>query len=183
MRKLGKRDKRAIAAGGALIVLYLLIFHLVIPLYEAQAEVATGYERETKFLEKAMQTLQQKDVYASQLEETNGVLGQYQNRLLSARDSSSAAVELEEIIRAAAAENRVSLTKTSPLPEKKIGDKYSKVTLQLNLDGDLAATTGFLYALSAHPKFLLVEDFGVSKFRNQALVQPRMTVSGYIRLS
>lgn len=183
MRKLAKRDKRAILLGGILIALYLLIFHLVMPVYEAQADVATNFERETKFLEKAMHTLQQKDAYVAQLDDINTVLGEYEDRLLSSRDSSSAAVELEEIVRAAAAENRISLTKTSPLPEKKIGERYSKVTLQLNVDGDMTATTGFLYSLSSHHKFLLVEDFAISKFRNQPIVQPRMSVSGYIKLS
>ncbi len=183
MRKLAKRDKRAIILGGVLIVFYLLTFHIALPVYEAQAEVAANFERETQFLEKAMHTVQQKDTYTAQLDEIDTVLVQYQDRLLSARESSSAAVELEEIVRAAAAENHVSLTKTSPLPEKKVGERYSKVTLQLNVEGDMTSTTGFLHSLSSNHKFLLVEDFQIAKFRNQPLVQPRMSVSGYIRLS
>ncbi len=66
-----------------------------------------------------------------------------------------------------------------------MGGNYVKITLQINLRSDMSQLTGFLYALSANPKVLLVENFFLNSLRSrdQVRIQPRMNVSGFIRLS
>jgi type II secretory pathway component PulM len=183
MKKLSKRDKRVLIGGGILVVLYVVVFQLILPFYDAGNTVDGQLDQKKRVLRSAVRTIQERDVYASQVAEIDKVLTQYKQRLLDAPDPTTAATQLDEIVRSLATENNVTLTKSNPLQERKVGDRYTKVTLQINLDGDLATTTAFLYALSAHPKFLLVENFSVSKFRLVNTLQPRMEVSGFIRLS
>ncbi len=183
MKKLAKRDKRALIGGGILAVLYLLVFQLILPFYDAGSTVDGQLDQKKRVLRAAVRTIQERDVYAAQVAEIDKVLTQYEQRLLEAPDATTAATQLDEIVRSLANENNVTLTKSNPLQERKVGDRYTKVTVQINLDGDLATTSAFLYALSVHPKFLLVENFSVSKFRLVNNLQPRMEVSGFIRLS
>ena len=50
---------------------------------------------------------------------------------------------------------------------------------------DLPSLIKFLHAVSVHPKFLVVEEFNLASFRvkGETRIQPRMQISGYIRLS
>lgn len=183
MKKLSKRDKRALVIVAAVVVLYVVVFHVIMPFYDAGSAVQTKLDLKKRMLQSAVRTIQKKEVYASEVNEIDKVLGEYSQRLLDAPDAPTAATQLDDIVRNLANENKVTLTKSNPLQERKVGEKYTKVTIQINLDADLASTTAFLYALSIHPKFLLVEDFSVSKFRLQQQLQPRMNVSAFIRLS
>ncbi len=183
MKKLSKRDKRALIGAGILAVLYVVVFQVILPFYDAGNTVDEQLDQKKQVLQRAVKTIQQREVYAAQVAEIDKVLGQYEQRLLDAPDAGTAATQLDEIVRALANENNVTLTKSNPLQERKVGDRYTKVTVQINLDGDLATTTAFLHALSVHPKFLLVENFSVSKFRLVNTLQPRMEVSAFIRLS
>jgi type II secretory pathway component PulM len=183
MKKLSKRDKRALIGAGFLVVLYVVVFQLVLPFYDAGNTVDTQLDQKKQVLLRAVRTIQQREVYAAQVAEIDKVLAQYEQRLLDAPDAATAATQLDEIVRSLASENNVTLTKSNPLQERKVGDRYTKVTVQINLDGDLTGTTAFLHALSVHPKFLLVENFSVSKFRLVNTLQPRMEVSAFIRLS
>jgi Tfp pilus assembly protein PilO len=183
MKKLSKRDKRALIIGGGLVVVYLLVFHVVWPFYDAGAGVIDDVGRKEALLSKELRTIQTRDVDAAQLDVYERALAQYEQRLLDAPDPATAATQLDDIVRNIASANNVSLTKSNPLQEKKVGDRYTKVTIQINVDANLASTTAFLHAISVHPKFLLVEDFAVSRFRTGQQFQPRMNVSAFIRLS
>jgi len=183
MKKLAKRDKRALIGAGILIVGYVVVFQLILPFYDAGNTVDGQLDQKKRILRSAVRQIQEREAYATQVAEIDKVLAQYEQRLLDAPDSTTAATQLDEIVRNLANENQVTLTKSNPLQERKVGDRFTKVTVQINLDGDLTTTTAFLYALSVHPKFLLVENFSVSKFRLVNNLQPRMEVSGFIRLS
>lgn len=183
MKKLSKRDKRALIGAGILIVLYVVLFQLILPFYDAGNTIDGQLDQKKRVLRAAVRTIQEREVYAAQVAEIDKVLVQYEQRLMDAPDATTAATQLDEIVRSLANENGVTLTKSTPLQERKAGDRYTKVTLQISLDADLASTTAFLHALSAHPKFLLVENFMVSKFRMVNTLQPRMEVSAFIRLS
>ena len=183
MRKLSKRDKRALIGLVTLLALYFLIFHGILPFYEARTTVQGDVGQKERMLRSALKRIQYREVHAAQLAEIEKALTQYQPRFLDAQDATNANTQLDDIVRNVAAQTGVSLTKSNPLQDKKIGERFTKVTIQINLDADLAATTAFLHRLSTHQKFLLVEEFAVSRFRMGQQLQPRMNVSAFIRLS
>jgi len=185
MRQLSKRDKRALTILGGVGVVILLVFGVVLPFSNAKSEVASQLEEKEGLLRRYIQVLQDDGTYRLELSQLDRVLNGYRQRLLDAQDISSATVLLEEVVRTLAANNGIQVTRSNPLQERQMGENYVKVTLQINLRSNMSQLTGFLYALSAHSKFLLVENFFLNSLRsqNQVRIQPRMNVSGFIRLS
>ncbi len=185
MRKLSKRDKRALTLLGALAVVLLVVFAVVLPFYSAKSGVAKELEEKEQLLGRYVQVLQEEGNYQFELSQLDRVLNGYRQRLLDTQDISMATVQPEEVVRTLAAENGIQVTRSNPLQEREVGGNYVKITLQINLRSNMPQLTGFLYAISAHPKFLLVENFFLNSLRsqNQVRIQPRMNVSGFIRLS
>jgi len=185
MRKLSQRDKRAITILGMVGVVMLLGFSVVLPFYNAKSEVAKVLEDKEQLLQRYIQVLQEEGNYRVELTQLDRVLNGYRQRLLDAHDTSIATVQLEEVVRTLAAESGIQVTRSNPLQERQMGENYVKITLQINLRSNMTQLNGFLYALSAHPKFLLVENFFLNSLRSrdQVRIQPRMNVSGFIRLS
>ena len=184
MRQLSQRDKRALTLLGAVGVVILLAFG-VIYFYDVKSAVASELEDKEQLLSRYVQVLQEEGNYRFELSQLDRVLNGYRQRLLDAQDISLATIQLEEVVRTLAAENGIQVTRSNPLQEREVGENYVKITLQINLRSDMRQLTGFLYALSAHSKFLLVENFFLNSLRsqNQVRIQPRMNVSGFIRLS
>lgn len=185
MKKLSKRDKRALMILGGAGIGMLLIFGVVLPFYDAIDQMGDELGKQEELLDRYIQVLQEEEMYGAGLGDLDRVLAGYRQRLLDAQETGLATIQLEEIVRALAAENDIRVTRSNPLQEREIGDDYVKVTLQINLQSDMLQLANFLYALSAHPKFFLVENFFLNSFRSrdQVRIQPRMNVSGFIRLS
>ena len=185
MRKLSKRDKRALAILGVVGVIILLVMGVVLPFYNAKSQVETALEDKEQLLRRYIQGLPEEEIYRVELGQLDRVMDGYRQRLLDAQEISLATIQLEEVVRTLAAENGIQVTRSNPLQEREVGENYVKITLQINLRSNMPQLTGFLYALSAHSKFLLVENFFLNSLRsqNQVRIQPRMNVSGFIRLS
>ncbi len=184
MRQLSKRDIRVLTIVGGVGVVSLLILG-VVEFYDAKSKVETELEKNEELLSRSVQLLQEEGNYRFELSQLDRVLNGYRQRLLDAQDISLATIQLEEVVRTLAAENGIQVTRSNPLQEREVGENYIKITLQINLRSNMSQLTGFLYALSAHSKFLLVENFFLNSLRsqNQVRIQPRMNVSGFIRLS
>ena len=185
MRKLSKREKGIAVAGLIAGALILIGAYVVSPFLDARAQASAKLQREVRLLQRSVQAIQQHEVYETQLEELRRLLEQYRQNLLEAQNSSIAYIQLEETVRTLATEHGVKIMRSNPLKEKQIGERYSKITLQINAEGNMTELTDFLYGISAHPRFLLVEAFFLRSFRQRDRIQlrPRLNVSGFIRLS
>ena len=185
IRKLSTRDRRALTLLAGVGGVILTIFGLVLPFYDAQAQIQKEVESQEKLLGRYVRVIQARDVYGTQLANLETALQEHDQMLLDAEDTSVATIQLEEMVRNVAAQNNIEVTRSNPLRERNVGEVYAKITLQINLRSDITQLTNFLYALSTHEKFLLVEDFSLSSFRSKTQVrtQPRMNISGFIRLS
>ncbi len=183
--RLSNRNKRALFVLGFFVVGYLLLFQVIFPFYDQQSVLADRIDNQRQALQRALRVLQEQNVYSGQLQTSERVVAGYHQNLLDATDPIAARQQVEEAVRLVAQQTGVRVTRSNPLPERKVGEGYSKVTVQLNLDCDLNELVSFLHALSMHPKFLVVEDFNLASFRvkDQSRIQPRMQVSGFIRLS
>ncbi|MEE2821809.1 MAG: type II secretion system protein GspM [Acidobacteriota bacterium] len=182
--KFFKRDKRALIVLGGVGIVTLLALGVVFPFYDATARIESELEREEELLERSIQVVRD-ELYGAELDNLSRVLSGYRQRLLDAQETGLAAIQLEEVVRSLADGNGILVTRSNPLPEREIGDNYVKVTLQISLQSDMLQLANFLYALAAHPKFFLVENFFLNSLQSkeQLLIQPRMNVSGFIQLS
>ncbi|MGH9341392.1 MAG: type II secretion system protein GspM [Acidobacteriota bacterium] len=181
MKKLSNRDKKVLSIGGSGAALIILIFYVILPFYEGNAEAAAELENKQRLLQRTLETLRHEDVYRAQVQLLDEALNEYRQRLLDASQVEVGKNQLEGIVRSLANEHGLRVVRTSPLPEQKVSDRYAKVSLQVHLEGGMSELTNFLYAVSSYPKALVVEDFFLANFRNRT--QPRVNISGYIRLS
>ncbi|MEE8348591.1 MAG: type II secretion system protein GspM [Acidobacteriota bacterium] len=185
LRKLSKRDQRALTILGIAALAIVLALGVILPFFDATSQMDGELEKKGELLQRYVQALEGEGGYGAELDDLDGVLAGYRERLLDAQETGLATIQLEEIVRGLATENEIRVTRSNPLQEREIGDHYVKVTLQVNLQSDMLQLANFLYALSAHPKFFLVENFFLNSFRSrdEVRIQPRMNVSGFIRLS
>lgn len=185
MRSFSKRDRKVLAAGGIGVAVILFVTYVVLPFYEGQELLAGQQEIRTRQIRQYVQAIRQEEVYRLQHEELARAVEEYQQMLLDETDSTTAIGQLEETIRQLADQYEVRVVRSNPLQERKIGEEYAKITLQMNLDADLASLTGFLYAVASQPKYLVVDDFylGALRGQGQVRIQPRLSISGFIRLS
>ncbi len=185
MRKLSKREHRLVTVGVIAAAVIILTVWVILPFLDRRATASDKLEEEARFLERSILEAEREDLYRDQLEQLNRSLTGYRQGLLDAQDSKIAYIRLEELVRDLAAEHDVTITRSNPLREGKFGDRYSKITLQINLQTDMSQLTDFLYALSSHRKFLVVEEFFLQgmRRRKQIQIRPRLNVSAFIRLS
>lgn len=184
MRKLSKREKRGIALAVG-VTFVAVVFYVVVPFFQERPDMGSAIELKQKQLQRAVTALQQEESYRLYLQTVENRLRAYDQELFVAKDAGSANGRLEEVVRDLAARNDVRITRSSPLPERKMGETYTRISLSLNLESDIPQLVNFLYALSAYEKFLLVEDLKLNSFRskNRTRIQPQLKVSGLIRLS
>ncbi len=185
MPRISSRNKRALLVLGSFLAGYLLIFELIFPFYDQQSVLADQIEERKQALQRALRVVQEENLYRGQLESAVRAVDISHQHLLDASDPITGRQQVEEAVRLLAQQNGVRVTRSNPLPERKVGEQYNKVTVQLNLDCDLNQLVSFLHSISVHQKFLLVEDFNLASFRvkDESRIQPRMQISGFIRLS
>ncbi len=184
MKKLSKRDRRVLMLGGVGITIFVVISYVVLPFYAALAEIAEDLQSRALHLQRSEEVVQAEETYRSGLKELGSQLAQYENQLLDAQDPSTAISQLEIMVRDLAGQNNLKVTRTTP-KNRKIGERYIKISLQVGLEGDIMALTHFLHSVATYSKFLLVEDFYLSSYqvRKKYRLQPRMDISAFIQLS
>lgn len=185
MARLSRRNKRALLILGGVVSITLGVSYVILPFLDAREQIGQQIQQEERRLQSAHRLLRNQENAAGQLQTLDSVLSQFESQLLDARDVNAAAVEVEETARALANEYGVRVTRSNPLPDRKIGEKFAKVGIQLQLESDLDGLISFMHAISTHPRFIVVEEFNIASFRvrDETRIQPRMQISAFIRLS
>lgn len=185
MRKISTRDRRVLLIGGAAAALILAVFYVALPFYESLSQVEGELSQKKRVLTQRIRALRNQVVYEEQNTSLEDELSALRAQLLDGAEGAIAQNQLETIIRGLAEENGVTISRSTPLQERKLGDRYSKVTVQINLQSGMGELASFMHALSLHTKFLQVEEFYLNAFsvRNQIRLQPRLNISGFIRIS
>lgn len=182
MKRLSRRDKKVLWIGGGFTVVTLLVVYVFLPFYESVSDVEDQLSSKQEMLGRSVRVIQNEGLYLAQLQQLENELSRLREQLLEARDPVLAQNQLETIVRNVADQSGVTISRSTPLQEKSVGERYSKVTLQINVQSGMAELTEFLYAVSVHPKFLHIEDFYMNAFRvrENVRLQPRMNVSGFM---
>jgi type II secretory pathway component PulM len=182
--KISKRDRKVLWFGGALTVMILGVVYGLLPLYESMGAAEGDLGQQELNLAQRVRAISSQDLYAAQDEQLDSELDRLRSQLLDASDPAVAQSQLENMVRALAEQNGVMITRSTPLQGKKLGDKYSKITLQVNVQSGMAELSDFLYAMAVNPKYLEVEDFNITSIsaRGEIRLQPRLNVSAIIRV-
>ena len=180
-----KQNRRALLILGGFVAGYVALLHLFLPFLDRQREIGGQIASTRQEVQRYLKALEQGPAYLNHLEGIRGAVQSYDDHFLEAPDVNTAALQIEETVRALAAQNDIRVTRSNPLPEKRIGEGYAKVGVQLNLEGEYDSLIGFIHAVSSHEKFFLVEEFQLTSFRvrDQTRLQPRLKIAAFIRLS
>jgi type II secretory pathway component PulM len=183
--KISKRDRKVLVIGGVTAIVVLVVFYVALPFYENLSVIEDSLAQKRRMLGQSIRIIENEPVYRQQEVVLETELSELRAQLLNGSDAVLAQNQLETIVRGLADENGVTISRSTPLQERKVGTNYSKITVQLNLQGGVPEITNFLHAVSVHPRFLQVEEFSMNAFRVRDAVrlQPRVDVSGFIGLS
>lgn len=182
--KISKRDRKVLIIGGVAAVVILVVVYVVLPLYARMAEAPQQLAQKQRILNQHVRAIGSEAAYRQEGEYLDQELELLRSQLLDSSDPADAQVQLESLVRMLAEQNGVGISRSTPLQERKQGEEYAKVTVQLTLQGAMGELAAFMHALSVHPKYLIVDDFFVNGFQvgKDIRLQPRMSVSGFIRL-
>ena len=185
LSSLSKRNRKALLLLSGFALGYVAVFHLFFPFLDRQREIGGRIESARQEIQRYLKALEQGPVYVDHLEGVRGTVQAFEDHFLEAPDVNTAALQIEETVRALAGQNDIRVTRSNPLPERMIGERYARIGLQLNLEGEYDALINFIHAVSSHEKFLLVEQFQLTSFRvrDKTRLQPRLRIVGFIRLS
>jgi Tfp pilus assembly protein PilO len=183
--KISKRDRKVLIFGGAAVAVILFAVYVALPLYDAMSTAPDELAQKQRVLDQRVRAIGSEAAYRGEADYLDQELQRLRAGLLDSSDPADAQVQLESLVRGLAEQNGVGITRSTPLQERKQGEEYARVTVQLTLQGGMAELAAFMHALSVHPKYLTVEDFFVNGFQvgKDVRLQPRMSVSGFIRLA
>ena len=180
-----RKNKRAVTWLGGFFGVYILVFQIAMPFYDMQGAIGSQIASRRLENERYKKALEQRAAYAEQLHQIESMVDAYQSHFLDAADENAAALSIEEAVRSIASQTQIRVTRSNPLPSRKIGDKYLKIGVQLNLDGGYDDLVSFVHAVSEHEKFLVIDEFNMTslRVRQETRLNPRLKISGFIRLS
>jgi type II secretory pathway component PulM len=174
--KISTREKRFLFSGGA-VVLVVAILYLT-PLLPSEDLSSTVKEKRT-FLQKQRELLSQEESFKARLAQGQARLAQDMGRLLPVDNPSAAGPALQKILQDLADPNQVEISRKTPLPEQKLPENISKVSVQIDVSCSLEQLVRFLAAIENYDKFLKVDELNIMgiRQRNRDIINPQIKVS------
>jgi len=127
--------------------------------------------------------LNQEETYKNRVEQYAAHLQKDMTRLLPGDNPNVAEADLQKLLMSFADQSGVEINRKNTLPDKEIGDDLVKVSVSIEINGDLDQLVQFLAAIENHDRFLKVEQLQITGYQVQRRqqIRPSLTVVGYIR--
>jgi hypothetical protein len=179
--KITAREKKFIVVGAAAVA-GVLIFYLITSLLPNRESLAQEVALKKRMLLRERETLTQEETYRNRVEQYAKHLEEDKARLLPGDNPNVAGAELQKLLMDLADQCKVEILRKNALPEKKIKDILTKVSVSIETNCDLEQLVHFLTAIENYDKFLNIEEFQINSFQNPKLhqIRPTLTVVGYI---
>jgi len=179
---MGKRDRRALLAGAAALVVWVLLRFAVLPAWDGWQQVRS----ELPLREIALVKYRQAIASAGLQQKTAAALGQRlrqaESGLLQSSTPALASAELQEWSRQATANHSIEIRSSEFLPVRPQAQGYTQVALGLQFQCRLDQLADFLNELRSDPKILAVPRLQVQSTGGpDKLVSVSLTVAGVMR--
>ena len=167
--------------GGGIVVL-VIAFYLASSLIPDSAELAREVESKRTMLLRQKELISQEDSYKARIAQYEQRLNQDRSRLLPGDNPSTAAADLQKLLKDFADQSGVEISSRTQLPDQKIQDTLTKVTIQLSVNCSIDELVRFLAITESYEKFLRVDELYVQQFRarNRDEIRPQIKVAGYV---
>ncbi len=182
--KLTSREKLVIWIGAGVVAAVLIYYGATKFLPTDSGDLSQTVELKKRILRNRRETLRREETYRKRLESYGRRLDQDMTRLLPGDNPNVAGAELQKILKDFADKSGVEITQKNTLPEKKVQDTLTKVSVVIQTNCDMDQLVQFMTAIENYEKLLKIEEFIITSFRNPAQkrydIRPSLTVVGYI---
>jgi hypothetical protein len=181
--KVSSREKTLIIVA-AVIAISVLIFYVATLVVPDSQSISRNVELKTKMLRSQRDTLSHETIYKKRLEQYKIHLNQDMTRFLPEDNPSLAGADLQKIVKDFADQSGVEITQRNILPERKIPDLATKVSVRVETNCSLDQLVQFIARIENYEKMLKIDEMMMNRFQNPRKMEVRtsLTISGYIVL-
>ena len=181
--KITSREKRVILIGVCIASAVAIYFALTL-LLPNRGTLAQDVFLKKRMLLRQRETLTREEVYKKHIEQYRGHLEKERTLLLPGNNPNVAGAELQRILKDFADQSGVEITQKNILPERKIQDLLTKVSVRIDINCNPEQLVQFLTAIENYEKYLKIDECMINGFRIQKRfeIRPSLTIAGYISL-
>ncbi len=174
--------ERAVIIIGAVVVAAVLIFYAATLLVPDSQGLSQTVELKKKMLRSQRETLSREEIYKKRIDQYKKQLELDMTRFLPGDNPGLAVADLQRIVKDFADRSGVEITQRNFMPEKKVQDQITKVTVRMETSCNPEQLVQFLTLVENYEKLLRVDEMVISSFPNIKRVDIRtsLTISGYI---
>jgi type II secretory pathway component PulM len=179
--KISARERKLLMVGGTITIL-VFAFYLMSSLLPNSSELTRTVDSKRAMLLKQKEIISQEDGFKARITQYEQRLNQDRTRLLPGDNPSTAAAALQKVLKDFADQSGVEITSTTTLPDQKIQDILTKITVQLSVNCTLDELVRFLTMVESYEKYLRVEQLYIQQIptRNRVEIRPQIKVTGYV---
>jgi type II secretory pathway component PulM len=177
--KISTREKRFLIIGG-IVALFMVAFYLVPSLLPE--DLSAQVETKRNLLQRQRELIGQEATFKTRIAQAEQRLTQDSERLLPGANPSAAAPALQKVLQDLADSMQVEISRKTILPEQKLPENLSKVTVQLDISCTLEQLVRLITAIENYDKFLKVDELYIQGLlmRNRYEIRPSFKVSGFV---
>ena len=185
--RLGRRDRRALLLGVAVLAPFFLFQYGLQPYLAARADVNEQLRTQRDLLTRELALLAQADAYPEAAAASVAALEEIEPRLFSGPDEISASGALVSYLGGEAERHRVLLQQSETRAAETTAEGLLVLAVGLRGMSDLQGLLSFLHALETGGKLVRVEQLGITRSgsafrsgrRDEEVLQFSALVSGY----
>jgi hypothetical protein len=179
--KITSREKKIIIIGICVAVAVMIYYasNLILPNRESLSQDVSLKKR---MLLKQRETLTREEIYKKWIDQYSERLKKERTLLLPGNNPNVAGAELQKILKDFADQSGVEITQKNILPERKVQDLLTKVSVRIDTSCNLDQLVQFLTAIENYEKYLKIDECMINGFRIQKRyeIRPSLTIAGYI---
>lgn len=193
-QRLSQRERALVGLTAAILLMFFGKYLIVTPFLERRELVKNELESQPQLLQKNLRYLGQKEALAASLESARNEINAREPRLLTGDTPSVSASDLQDTVQGLATRAGTQVITTRVLNPEPVGS-FSKISIQMEVGGQIDQIANLIRSLEASPKFLVLDEINVrSLFRPIGIPQPpglpqapaqnlrvSLTVAGYAR--
>ena len=179
--KINAREKRIIAIG-ICIAAAVMIYYAATLLLPNRESLSQDVSLKKRMLLKQRETLTREEVYKKRIDQYRARVEKEIRLLLPGDNPNVAGAELQKILKDFADQSGVEITQKNILPEKKVQDLLTKVSVRIDTNCNLEQLVQFMTAIESYEKYLKIDECMINGFRLQRrfAIRPSLTIAGYI---
>jgi type II secretory pathway component PulM len=179
--KITSREKRIIAIG-VCVAVAVMIYYAATLLLPDRDSLTQDVTIKKRLLLKQRESLTREELFKKRIDQYRERLQKEMTLLLPGENPNVAGAELQKILKEFADQSGVEITQKNILPEKKVQDLLTKVSVRIDTNCNLEQLVQFMTAIENHEKYLKIEECMINGFRIQKRyeIRPSLTIAGYI---